>query len=161
MPKRRPETTLERESEHATDPGELRAAIDIGSATIHLLIGSIAPSDGGVELHQLDGRATLLGLGADVAIDGQIDRKTAKKLTSIVRDYVAIAGRSTPWIFPILSTAAPIAAPELPADTMAWASPLATRAAASTTEAFFLARRAEAGDSPISIHSGASRTETL
>ena len=62
-----------------------------------------------------------------------------------------MAGRDTPRSRPTTKTAAAMAAPVDPADTMPSASPVATRRAATVTDASFLSRMAEAASSPISI----------
>ena len=64
---------------------------------------------------------------------------------------VAIAGRWTPLMRPMISVAAAIAAPVLPAEKNASASPSRTRRAPTTIEESRLLRTAVAGCSPISM----------
>ena len=54
------------------------AAIDIGSDTIHLLIGSVASSDDGPVVTRIEQEGELLLLGGRVAVSGRIgERATA------------------------------------------------------------------------------------
>ena len=65
-----------------------------------------------------------------------------------------MAGRDTPPSLPTTKTAAAMAAPVEPADTIPSASPLATRRAATVTDASFLSRMADAASSPMLDHLG-------
>jgi hypothetical protein len=74
---------------------------------------------------------------------------------------VAMAGRCTPGMRPIRSSAAATAAPVLPALTMADACPSLTASAARTTDESFLRRTAAAGSSSIATISDAGSTSRL
>ncbi|HEX7490103.1 MAG TPA: hypothetical protein VF337_00175 [Candidatus Limnocylindrales bacterium] len=66
------------------------AAIDIGSDTIHLLIGSVAGSDDGPVVTRIEQEGELLLLGGQVAVNGRIgERATADLQKALVR-FVSI-----------------------------------------------------------------------
>ncbi len=66
------------------------AAIDIGSDTIHLLVGvqSAAGPTGTVE--RIDQRGELIELGRRVARTGRIGTRAARDIEGLLRDYVAV-----------------------------------------------------------------------
>ena len=71
---------------------------------------------------------------------------------------VAMAGRDTPRMRPIRSSDAAMAAPVLPALTMAEARPSRTASAARTTEESFIFRTLAAASAPMAITSEAGTT---
>jgi len=79
-------------------------------------------------------------------------------VVSVIVVGVAIAGRITPGSRPIRSSADAMAAPVLPADTMAIAAPSRTASAARTNEESFFRRTPWAGSSSMAITSAAGST---
>ena len=71
---------------------------------------------------------------------------------------VAIAGRAMPRMRPMRSSAEPMAAPVLPADTIADARPSRTASAARTSDESFIVRTLDPGSASIGITSEASMT---
>jgi exopolyphosphatase/guanosine-5'-triphosphate,3'-diphosphate pyrophosphatase len=69
------------------------AAIDIGSDTIHLLIGSIASSDDGPVVTRIEQEGELLLLGGRVAVSGRIGEPAAAGLQKTLVRFVSIGQR--------------------------------------------------------------------
>jgi exopolyphosphatase/guanosine-5'-triphosphate,3'-diphosphate pyrophosphatase len=66
------------------------AAIDIGSDTIHLLIGSVASSDDGPVVTRIEQEGELLLLGGRVAVSGRIGERATADLEKALVRFVAI-----------------------------------------------------------------------
>ncbi|HEY5475691.1 MAG TPA: hypothetical protein VIK11_03155 [Tepidiformaceae bacterium] len=79
----------------AASRADLWAAIDVGSATIHLLVGALEESDGQPGVRHIESRATVLDLGVDVAQEGAIGEKAAGRIASTLTRYVKVAKRYT------------------------------------------------------------------
>ncbi len=71
------------------------AAIDIGSDTIHLLVGVPSGSPGAGVVQHLEHRGELTELGRRVARKGRIGERPARQLETLLLDYVAIARKRT------------------------------------------------------------------
>jgi exopolyphosphatase/guanosine-5'-triphosphate,3'-diphosphate pyrophosphatase len=69
------------------------AAIDIGSDTIHLLIGSVAMSDDGPVVDHVEQVGELLLLGAQVAVNGRIGERATSELEKALVRFVSIGRR--------------------------------------------------------------------
>jgi len=69
------------------------AAIDIGSDTIHLLIGSVAGSDDGPVVTRVEQEGELLLLGGRVAVKGRIGERATADLQNTLLRFVSIGRR--------------------------------------------------------------------
>jgi exopolyphosphatase/guanosine-5'-triphosphate,3'-diphosphate pyrophosphatase len=69
------------------------AAIDIGSDTIHLLIGSVAMSDDGPVVDHIEQVGELLLLGGRVAVSGRIGARATVELQKVLVRFVSIGRR--------------------------------------------------------------------
>jgi exopolyphosphatase/guanosine-5'-triphosphate,3'-diphosphate pyrophosphatase len=73
----------------STEGPTVGAAIDAGSNSVHLVVGSIDPS--GVGVTPIVDESELLGLGDAVDATGEIDRDGEQRLIAAVRRYLAVA----------------------------------------------------------------------
>lgn len=71
------------------------AAIDIGSDTIHLLVGVPTAALGGGTVQRIEQRGSLIELGRRVARKGRIGGEAGRALEALLVDYVAAARRRT------------------------------------------------------------------
>ena len=69
------------------------AAIDIGSETIHLLIGSVSSSDDGPVVTRIEQDGELLLLGGRVAVNGRIGPRATADLQKALVRFVSIGQR--------------------------------------------------------------------
>ena len=69
------------------------AAIDIGSDTIHLLIGSVASTEAGPVVTRLQQEGELLLLGGRVAIKGRIGESAAAAIEKTLLRFVSVGRR--------------------------------------------------------------------
>ncbi|MCX7617713.1 hypothetical protein [Tepidiforma sp.] len=73
---------------------ERRAVIDIGSDTVHLVIGRLVPGPGGgPAVETLESHSVLLELGLEVARYGRIDPRDLRGLEAVVTRFAAKARR--------------------------------------------------------------------
>lgn len=71
------------------------AAIDVGSDTVHLLLGEVRQGrDGRLAIRAVDQRSKLLELGRDLGVTGRIGPADASQLIRQVAKYLAIAERA-------------------------------------------------------------------
>jgi len=72
---------------------QVGAAIDVGSNSVHLLVGLVGAAGGGAGVTPLDDESALLGLGDVVDREGHVPPAARDKLVETLRSYSATAAR--------------------------------------------------------------------